>query len=168
MNNKLEEAQDKFIAHIGELCNSFGLNKFVAQLYGVLYLNSNKEMSLDQITESLRGSKGNVSISVRILENWGMVSKVWVKGSRKNYYKANPDIEKIFFEKIKSAIRKRLEEISVMIEEFRGIITSGQDTFSREDVEKANIYLEKLKKVEHIRNNTRKFLDITEEILLPR
>ena len=41
MNSKLEMAQDRFIESIGKLAESFGLNKFMAQLYGMLYLSNN-------------------------------------------------------------------------------------------------------------------------------
>ena len=58
MNSRLEIAQDKFIDSIGKLCDSFGLNRFIAQLYAVLYL-SDSPLSLDEIAEKLKVSKGN-------------------------------------------------------------------------------------------------------------
>ena len=137
MNGTLEKAQDKFIAYIGELCHSFGLNQFIAQLYAVLYLNGDNIMSLDDISHQLKVSKGNVSVNIRILENWGVVSKVWVKGSRKDYYNANPDIEKIFLTKVKSAISKRLGQASNMIEEFKAIIQDSSKDFTESDKQKA-------------------------------
>lgn len=164
INGVLEKAQDEFIEYISRLCDSFGLNHFVAQLYALLYLNGDKEMSLDEITERLKVSKGNVSINIRILENWGVVSKVWVKGSRKDYYKANPDIEKVFFGKIRSSIRKRLDEVSGMIEGFKNTIESGQGNFTPQDKEKAKIYLDRVKKIERLKNTAAKFITLADTI----
>ena len=55
MNDKFEIAQHKFTESVGKLCDSFGLNRFVAQLYAVLYL-SDKPMSLDEIAEKIRAT----------------------------------------------------------------------------------------------------------------
>ena len=168
MNGTLEKAQDKFIAYIRKLCDNFGFNPSVAQLYAILYLNGDKLMSLGDITEQVKVSKGNASINIRILENWGMVSKVWVKGSRKDYYKANSNIEKLFFTKIKSAVSKRVDEISYMIEEFKGIIESGNKEFTNQDKEMAKMYLDRLKKIERIKNMARKFLTIADTMLISK
>ena len=117
-------------------------------------------MSLDEMAEALKVSKGNVSINIRILENWGVVTKVWIKGSRKDYYRANADIEKVFFGKLKSAIGKRLDEVSNMIEESKGILEAGRPEFDTEDKENAKVFLERLKKIEHIKNTAKKFLTL--------
>ena len=67
MHNKLEMAQDKFIESIGKLAGSFGVNPFIAQLYAIIYL-SDKPLSLDDLVELLRASKGNISLNIRELE----------------------------------------------------------------------------------------------------
>lgn len=137
MNSKLEIAQNKFMESIGNLAESFGLNKFTAQLYAVLYL-SNAPLSLDELTERLGASKGNVSLNVRELENWGAVKSVWVKGSRKDYYEAEPDIKRVFMNKLKASLGKRISQVSGMLEEFKNIVESadGELTEEEEDREK--------------------------------
>lgn len=160
MTNRLENAEDKFIDYIGKLCNNFGLNKFVAQLYAVLYLNGDELMSLDDIAQRLKVSKGNVSINIRILENWGVVHKIWQKGSRKDYYKANPDIERIFFAKIKSAVSKRVDEVTYLIDDFKDMIDEKNGGLTKEEKARVAVYLERLKKVERIKNMAGKFIKI--------
>ena len=118
MNYKLEIAQDKFIESIGKLAGSVGINNFTAQLYAVLYL-SDKSLSLDELVERLKASKGNISLNIRELEKWGAVKNIWVKGSRKDYYEADPDIKKVAMNKIKAGIEKRIGQVSDMIEEFK-------------------------------------------------
>jgi DNA-binding transcriptional regulator GbsR (MarR family) len=129
-----------------------------------LYLNGDEPLSLDEITNRLKVSKGNVSVNIRILENWGAVTKVWVKGSRKDHYKANLDIEKIIFGKIKQAVTKRLDEVSHMIEEFKSIVSSGQKEFSPEEKTIAKIYLDRLEKIERLKNMAGKYLSIANTI----
>jgi HTH-type transcriptional regulator, glycine betaine synthesis regulator len=150
MNNNLELAQDKFIDNIGKLCDSFGLNRFIAQLYAVLYL-SHKPLSLDEITEKLKVSKGNVSINIRELENWGAVRSVWVKGSRKDYYEANLDVKGVIMKKVKSGIQKRVGETSEMVDSFKNIIRTQDDSWTEEEKAMARVYEDRLKKIEELK-----------------
>lgn len=83
------------------------LNRVCGQIYALLYL-SPKPLSLDDIVDELGVSKGSVSVNIRILEDYKLVRKIWVKGSRKDYYEASDTIPhkilKEFFEKIKRNI----------------------------------------------------------------
>ena len=53
-----------------------------------------------------------------------------------------------------------------MIEESRAIINSSRKEFTPEEEKKASIYLEKLKKIENIKNMTGKFLAVADTFLL--
>ncbi|MFA6078145.1 MAG: hypothetical protein WC779_00140 [Candidatus Omnitrophota bacterium] len=150
MNDKIELAQDKFLESIGKLSDSFGLNRFIAQLYAILYL-SNKRLSLDEIVEKLKVSKGNVSINIRELENWGAVRSVWVKGSRKDYYEANLDVKGVILKKIRSGMQKRIGEISNMVDSFKEIISSQDACLTEEEKAVAKVYEERLKKIEELK-----------------
>lgn len=162
MNTKIEMAQDKFIEGVGKLAESFGMNKFFAQLYAVLYL-SNKPLSLDDMAERLRVSKGNISLNIRELENWGIVKNVWVKGSRKDYYEVDPDIKKAFMKKFKSSIQKRIGEVSGMIEEFKEIIGSAKSELTEEEKKIVESYHAKLKKIEELKSLASKIMVVAEK-----
>lgn len=150
MNKNLESAQYRFIEGISRIGDEFGLNRSVIQLYLFLYLAS-KPLSLDEITEALGVSKGNVSINIRELERWGAVRSVWVKGSRKDYYEAEPDIKKVLANKLKSAIEKRLSTLSSLMSDFNKIIDSTNGDLTEEEKIAAKVYEEKLKKIEEMR-----------------
>lgn len=151
MNNKLELAQNKFIGGISRMSDAFGINRFVVQLYALLYLNGNP-LSLDELTEALGVSKGNVSINIRELEKWGAVKNVWVKGSRKDYYQADPDLKKILFNKVKSAIQKRTVELSNLVDEFGQILESIDGNLNEEEAKIVATYTEKLVKIKEMKD----------------
>jgi len=94
MSDKLVEIHESVIETMGRISSFWGFSKIMGQLYGILYLSS-KPMTLDEMSESLSISKGNVSINVRNLLRWNMVKQVWVKGDRKDYYEAETDFWKI-------------------------------------------------------------------------
>jgi len=164
MNDKLEIAQEKFIASIGKLCDNFGLNRFIAQLYAFLYL-SDKPLSLDDMAEELKVSKGNVSINIRVLEQWGAVKNIWVKGSRKDYYEAELDIKKVFSNRLKSFAQKRISEVSNLVDDFNGIIQSSGPELTEEEKRIAQTYKERLKKIEELKSLASSALSLTEKLL---
>lgn len=164
MNGKLEIAQHKFIESIGKLCASFGLNKLVAQIYALLYL-SDKALSLDDICDKLKISKGSVSMNIRELENWGAVRKIWVKGSRRDFYEAELDVKKVVVNKLKGSIEKRLSEISRMTEQFDSIVQSASAELSEEEKGIARVYEDRLKKIEDLKSLASTALTIADKLL---
>lgn len=164
MTTSLENARDRFIDGIARMSDAFGLNRFVIQLYIFLYL-SGTAISLDEIAKSLGVSKGNVSINIRELEKWGAVKKVWVKGSRKDYYEADPEIKKVFGAKIKSAIERRLTGLSGLMDDFIKNMESGNGNLSDDDKAKAKTYNERLKKIKELKNFASAALAIASKLL---
>ncbi len=114
MNAGLENAQDVFLDKINLICKKFGLNSIMAQLYAILYF-SEKPLSLNDMVDRLKISKGSASINIRALERYGAVRSVWVKGSRKDYYEAEKDIEKVIMERVRNMAKSRLSEVDNMI-----------------------------------------------------
>lgn len=159
MNKDLEKAQNAFMQYVSEVCDDFGLNRFIAQLYAMLYL-CGKPMSLDEMTARLGVSKGNVSLNIRELERWGAVKKVWVKGSRRDYYEADPDIKKVFLRKFKSSVQKRLDGARKMLTDFNFILASCGCRLKSEDGELLKIYKNKLRDVEKMVNLSEQVFEI--------
>ncbi len=99
------------------------VSKVGGQIYALLFL-SRHPMSLDQIADSLKLSKGNISVNVRILEEAGLLRKVWVKGDRRDYYEAHRDqprkLLKDFFDRVRRGIEDSLRVVNrcrVQVEE---------------------------------------------------
>jgi len=104
-----------FIRIIGEFGANLGLNRSVGQIYGLLYM-SDKPLSLDTIVEKLKMSKGSVSLNIREMEKWEAVKKIWVNGTRKDFYEANPDFINIIYKRTKMRTEKILNNFNSAIE----------------------------------------------------
>lgn len=163
-DNKVELAQQRFMQGVSHLSQVFSLNKFIAQLYVFLYLNA-KPFSLDEIAQELGVSKGNVSINIRELEKWGAVRSVWIKGSRKDYYQADPDLKKVFINKAKSSIQKKLGELSAIIAEFNSFLESMDKDLSKEGAKKIAAYKEGLRKIEELKALLVKGIAVVEKFI---
>lgn len=111
MDVQLAKFRDTVVESAGDLANSLSLNRVVGQLYALLYI-SPQPLSLDEMLDVLKISKGNVSVNIRVLEDWGAVRKVWIKGSRKDYYEANRDITGIVLTRIKGGLTTRITKMN--------------------------------------------------------
>lgn len=112
----LEKATEMFIQGAGQISAALlgMVNKVGGQIYALLFLNE-EPLSLDDISEKLGVSKSNISINIRLLEEIKLVRKVWVKGSRRDYYAAErtypKKIIRDFLEKIRSTLREAITTI---------------------------------------------------------
>ncbi len=142
MNKSIERAQDIFLERINQICREFGLNNIMAQLYTILYL-SNRPLSLDDMVERLKISKGSVSVNIRALEGYGVARRVWVKGSRKDYYEAEADISKVIVDRIKAMATRRLSEFDNMITSIYGALDSIKVN-NKEEEESLDVFRERI------------------------
>jgi DNA-binding transcriptional regulator GbsR (MarR family) len=99
---------DEFARLAGELAESFSFNRSLGQIYGLLYMSS-VPLALGEIARQLGMSKGNASINLRVLESWGAVRPVWMKGSRQDHYEANRDIKTLALRRLEEGMTKRLD-----------------------------------------------------------
>lgn len=167
MNEQLKKAEDIFVETLGKTADAFGISRAVAQLYAILYL-SPKPLSLDEMAERLRVSKGNVSVNIRILNDWQAVRKVWERGSRKDYYVAELDIKKIIINKLKDGLNRRIGEIMdqiVKIEEMLNSSNKNTGTLTTEEKKVLSTYRERIKKIKDLNNLVNKSLSLVKHIM---
>jgi DNA-binding transcriptional regulator GbsR (MarR family) len=99
--------RSKFIEAGGSTTQSLGLGRLVGQIYALLYL-SPQPICLEEIAEQLGVSKASISVTIRQMERWAAVHKVWVKGDRRDFYEAETDFRKIFRDGFLETLQKKL------------------------------------------------------------
>ena len=164
MNKNLLDAQDAFLGKVNQICNKFGLNNIMAQLYTILYL-SDKPLSLNDMTEQLEISKGSASINIRKLERYGAVKRVWVKGSRRDYYRAELDISKVIMDRVKSMAQNRISEIDDMINASYRILSSANAS-DKETREAVKVFKQRLDTLSDLQSKARSLFNLFNSGLL--
>lgn len=86
-----EKIKREIIQSFGEAYKAFGLSKLMGHIVALMIF-SHQPLSLDDVCKQLKRSKGPVSQIIRRLRDKNLLRKVWVPGSRKDYYEAHPDI----------------------------------------------------------------------------
>ncbi|WP_047788461.1 GbsR/MarR family transcriptional regulator [Tenacibaculum mesophilum] len=115
---KLEDAKLKYIHTWGSLATNWGINKTMAQVHALL-LVSTKPLSADEIMETLKISRGNVNMNVRALIDWGIVSKEFVVGERKEFFVADKDIWELFKQITKERKKREIEPVLKELDELQ-------------------------------------------------
>jgi DNA-binding transcriptional regulator GbsR (MarR family) len=78
----------------------------MARIHGVLFITA-QTMTMDDIMERLGISRGNVSMNLTKLLEWGLVKRVHRPGDRRDYYESIHDVWEMFT--IVATQRKRRE-----------------------------------------------------------
>ena len=156
MDENLTKARDNFVEGIGYLASTAGLNRVIGQLYAILFL-SNEPLCLDDMAEALGISKGNVSVNIRELEKLGVVRKVWVKGSRRDFYEAELDLEKLIKNGIVAAAKRRMDMILETIDATENLVRKVKG-MNGEEKKTAELYLKRLQSVKEIHRFAKEML----------
>jgi len=113
-----KEAKNKFVQTWGALGSQWGINKTMAQIHALLMV-SHEAVSMEDIMEELQISRGNASMNLRALMDWGIVYKEYKAGERREFFTAEKDLDelavKISRERSKREIKpalKVLKEVS--------------------------------------------------------
>jgi len=91
----LKDVREQFVQGMGEISRFWGFSPVLGQMYALLYLNDGP-MTADVLGGALGISKGNVSMTLRNLERWGMIRRNRKVGERKELYEAETDFGRIF------------------------------------------------------------------------
>jgi len=164
MDTELRKVQNILLDKINLVCNKVGLNNIMAQLYAILYLNS-KPLSLDDMVEQLEISKGSVSINIRALERYGVVRRIWVRGSRRDYYEAEGDITKVVIDRIKSMAHGRLKDMGDMIHAAGQALDSVESSDSSEE-ESIMLYRQRFANLKNLYDKAYSFFKLVDSGLL--
>jgi HTH-type transcriptional regulator, glycine betaine synthesis regulator len=106
VSNKLREAQDMFIRRWGEMGQTWGINRTMAEIHALLYITATP-LCTDDVMERLNISRGNASMSLRALCDWGIIRRLHKRGERREYFESLSDVWEMF--SIIAAERKRRE-----------------------------------------------------------
>src|SRR5437762_2233724 len=134
---QLHNAQDTFIRRWGEMGQTWGINRTMAEIHALLYIVA-LPLCTDDVMERLNISRGNASMSLRALCDWGIIRRLHKRGERREYFESLGDVWEMF--SIIAAERKRREMDPVLetIKQCQKMLDEsslGKNAAKREDVQ---------------------------------
>jgi DNA-binding transcriptional regulator GbsR (MarR family) len=121
-----KEAKDKFISTWGSLGSLWGINKAMAQIQALLFI-STKPLSMDDIMEDLKISRGNTSMNLRQLMDWGIVTKELIPGERKEFFSTEKDVQELTRIIAKERSRREIQPVVKVLNEVSSIKDDGTE-----------------------------------------
>ena len=89
------DVEDRFVDLWDTMSALWGISPTMARIHGLLYITG-AALSMDDIMARLAISRGNVSMNLSKLVEWGLVRRVHKRGDRKDYYESLSDVWEMF------------------------------------------------------------------------
>lgn|SRR5690606_8916155 len=88
---QLTPTMQRCVLHWGEMAGRWGVSRSVAQIHALLFL-APEPLTAEDIAATLALARSNVSVSLKELQSWDLVSVTHVLGDRRDYFQARKDI----------------------------------------------------------------------------
>jgi len=92
---QLTPVMERFILHWGDMGPRWGINRTIAQIHALLYIWPTP-LTAEQIASTLSVARSNVSVSLRQLQEWGIVKPVRLLGDRRDHFQTMTDVWEMF------------------------------------------------------------------------
>ena len=106
----LPESKALFIRRWGEMSSYWGINRTMAEIHALLYV-STEPICTDDVMALLQVSRGNASMNLRSLVDWGLIERIHVRGDRKEYFTAQTNVWEMFETIMRQRQRREVEPI---------------------------------------------------------
>jgi DNA-binding transcriptional regulator GbsR (MarR family) len=123
-----KEAKNKFVQTWGALGSQWGINKTMAQIHALLMVSS-EAISMEDIMEELQISRGNASMNIRALMDWGIVYKEYKTGERREFFIAEKDLDELA---VKISRERSKREIKPALRVLKEVSSISANTTSEE------------------------------------
>lgn len=106
----LLSARREFVDLWGQMAPHWGINRTMAQIHALLMI-SPQPMTAEEIMEELQISRGNASMNLRELGNWGIVRRTSVAGDRRDFFTTEGDVWVMFHNIFLERKRRELDPL---------------------------------------------------------
>ncbi|HWY88657.1 MAG TPA: MarR family transcriptional regulator [Gemmataceae bacterium] len=120
----LEAVEDEFVDLWNNMANLWGISPTMARIHGLLFI-CGAALSMDDIMARLAISRGNVSMNLSKLIEWGLVRRIHKKGNRKEYYQSLNDVWEMFTLVANQRKRREIDPILTTLRRCRTELSSG-------------------------------------------
>jgi len=121
--NAVIDAQNQFVIEWGRMSSSWGINRTMAQIHALL-LVTGEPHSVDDMIERLHISRGNASMNLRDLVDWGVIKRLRKPGDRKDIYQSDSDILHMFARVVRERKRREIDPTILAIRECLDMVPS--------------------------------------------
>lgn len=150
-------AKNKFIQTWGVLGSQWGINKTMAQIHALLYISPNP-LSMEEIMEELQISRGNASMNLCSIMEWGIVYKVTKPGERKEFFEAEKNLDELAVKVARERSKREIKPVVKVLDELqKDVDNSDENKFFIQQISELKNFVGKadnmIEKVTEIKDN---------------
>lgn len=143
MSTELENSKAMLIRRWGEMGGYWGINRTMAEIHALMYV-TRKPLCTDDVMDLLKVSRGNASMNLRALVDWGLIRRVHILGDRKEYFEADTNVWRMFETIMRERRRREVEPIIATIDRCREMVSNPQTSPAAETVAEIEEYRRRL------------------------
>jgi DNA-binding transcriptional regulator GbsR (MarR family) len=117
----------RYVVHWGEMGTRWGINRSQAQIQALLYL-SPEPLHAEEIVETLGIARSNVSVGLKDLVNWKLVSVTQKLGDRRDFFVAEKDPWEVVRLIVAARRQRELDPTVGFLEECVASLESDKET----------------------------------------
>jgi DNA-binding transcriptional regulator GbsR (MarR family) len=122
VKERLDSVEDEFVDLWNNMATLWGISPTMARIHGLLFI-CGAALSMDDIMARLAISRGNVSMNLSKLIEWGLVRRIHKKGNRKEYYQSLSDVWEMFTLVANQRKRREIDPILTTLRRCRDELT---------------------------------------------
>ncbi len=143
MSDPLQQSKANLVRRWGEMGGYWGISRTMAEIHALLFV-TREPLCTDDIMEQLQVSRGNASMNLRALVDWGLIERVHKLGDRKEYFRADTDVWRMFETIMRERRRREVEPIMTTIDRSLEMV-SGRNGANDEEIKEYRRRLEELR-----------------------
>ena len=142
----LAESKALFVRRWGEMGGYWGINRTMAEIHALLFV-SDQPLCTDDVMARLEVSRGNASMNLRSLLDWGLIDRVHERGDRKEYFICRTNVWEMFETIIRLRRRREVEPIVDTIARCREMVAGSGPEARLEDAAERRVYVKRLEEM---------------------
>jgi DNA-binding transcriptional regulator GbsR (MarR family) len=115
------EEKNRFIESWGSMGILWGINRSMARIHAYLMVTEGPA-DAEEISSYLNISRGNTSMCLKELRNWGVVRRVNKSGDRRDFYETEPDTWKMLY---RIAVNRKSREFDPALHALRHLLAEA-------------------------------------------
>jgi DNA-binding transcriptional regulator GbsR (MarR family) len=112
------EAQNQYIEVWGRMGSVWGISRTMAEVHALLYITG-QPLCTDDVMDRLEISRGNASMSLRALVDWGIISRVRIRGERREFFTAEQDVWTLFRAIARERLKREVDPLLAVLHDLR-------------------------------------------------
>ncbi len=148
-DDELVRARDLGVDTCGRIAAFWGFTRTMGRMFGILYL-SPEPLAQSEIQQRLDISAGSASMTLAALGRWGVVHRIWVRGQRREHYRAETDFWKMISGVLNERERREIAAAIAIVERAKAGAKAAQASARGKRKIEAKFVVERLQRLDDI------------------